>query len=232
MPDLSAMANTLFGSVLSAALTPGAFLLCLLSSLLLGAVIAAAYMFRSRYTKSCVVTLALLPAIVQVVIMLVNGNLGTGVAVMGAFSLVRFRSVPGSAREIGSLFLAMAVGLATGMGYIGIAVLFTLILAAAGFLYTITRFGETRRMEKELKVTIPESLDYSGIFDDLFAAYTSRSEMISVKTTQMGSLYQLHYRIELKEPAKEKELLDAIRCRNGNLDILCGRVPANSGEEL
>lgn len=226
-----------FSSVLPATVTGSAFpilpyLLCTLCSLALGGVIAAGHTFRNTYSKSFVTTLALLPAIVQMVILLVNGNLGTGVAVMGAFSLVRFRSVPGSAREIGSLFLAMAVGLATGMGYIGIAVLFTLILAAAGFLYTITRFGETRRMEKELKVTIPESLDYSGIFDDLFAAYTSRSEMISVKTTQMGSLYQLHYRIELKEPAKEKELLDAIRCRNGNLDILCGRVPANSGEEL
>ncbi|MCI8553845.1 MAG: DUF4956 domain-containing protein [Clostridiales bacterium] len=211
---------------------PAAFLCCLQASLLLGAGIAAAYMFRSRYTKSFVVTLALLPAIVQMVIMLVNGNLGAGVAVMGAFSLVRFRSVPGSAREIGSLFLAMAVGLATGMGYIGLAVLFTLILTAVGLLYTVTRFGENKRCEKELKVTIPESLDYSGIFDDLFETYTARAELRSVRTTQMGSLYQLHYRIVLKEAAREKELLDAIRCRNGNLDILCGRVPANAVEEL
>ena len=189
-------------------------------------------MVKSRFTKSFVVTLALLPAIVQAVIMLVNGNLGTGVAVMGAFSLIRFRSVPGSAREIGSIFLAMAVGLATGMGYLGIALLLTAVLLGALLLYTYTRFGESRRDVKELKVTIPESLDYTGAFDDLFATYTTQYELIRVKTTNMGSMYQLLYQIELRDRGQEKELLDAIRCRNGNLDILCGRPQSDGREEL
>ena len=224
MPDL------LFQSILSTTITAGGFLWCTLASLLLGAVIAAAFMFRSRYTKSFILTLAILPAIVQVVIMLVNGNLGTGVAVMGAFSLVRFRSTPGSAKEIGSIFLAMAVGLATGMGYLGIAVVFTVILSGVSLLYAATRFGEGAKTEKQLKVTIPESLDYTGIFDDLFQEYTSRAELISVKTTSMGSLYQLQYQIILKDQSREKEMIDAIRCRNGNLDILCGKIPCNREE--
>lgn len=226
------MLNTFFGSVLGGTVSWQGFLLCTAVSLLLGAGIAAVYMVKSRFTKSFVVTLALLPAIVQAVIMLVNGNLGTGVAVMGAFSLIRFRSVPGSAREIGSIFLAMAVGLATGMGYLGIALLLTAVLLGALLLYTYTRFGESRRDVKELKVTIPESLDYTGAFDDLFATYTTQYELIRVKTTNMGSMYQLLYQIELRDRGQEKELLDAIRCRNGNLDILCGRPQSDGREEL
>ncbi len=230
------MFETLFDSILtvnaavSGAVSIQSFLICTAASLILGAGIAAGYMLRSNFTKSFVITLALLPAIVQVVIMLVNGNLGTGVAVMGAFNLVRFRSAPGNAKEIGSIFLSMAAGLATGMGYIGIAFLFTLIIVGMHLLYSATRFGEPRRAEKELKVTIPESLDYNGIFDDLFREYTSRAELIRVKTTNMGSLYQLQYSIALKDQSREKELLDAIRCRNGNLDIACGRIPSGKDE--
>lgn len=224
MPDL------LFQTILSTTITASGFLWCTLTSLVLGAAIAAVSMFRTRYTKSFLLTLAILPAIVQVVIMLVNGNLGTGVAVMGAFSLVRFRSTPGSAREIGSIFLAMAVGLATGMGYLGIAAVFTAILSGVSLLYAATRFGEAAKSEKQLKVTIPESLDYTGVFDDLFQEFTTRAELISVKTTNMGSLYQLQYQIILKDQSKEKEMIDAIRCRNGNLDILCGKIPCNREE--
>ena len=205
-------------------------LLCTAASLILGLGIALAYRFRNQSSKSFVVTLALLPAIVQLVIMLVNGNLGTGVAVAGAFSLVRFRSVPGSARDIGSIFLAMAIGLATGMGYIGIALLFTLIISAVSLLYTVSGFGEKKEEEKGLKVTIPESLDYTEIFDDLFQKYTSKWELVQVKTASMGSLYRLEYQIILKNPSKEKEFLDEIRCRNGNLEISCGRVELNREE--
>ena len=205
-------------------------LLCTAASLILGLGIALAYRFRNQSSKSFVVTLALLPAIVQMVIMLVNGNLGTGVAVAGAFSLVRFRSVPGSARDIGSIFLAMAIGLATGMGYIGIALLFTLIISAVSLLYTVSGFGEKKEEEKGLKVTIPESLDYTEIFDDLFQKYTSKWELVQVKTASMGSLYRLEYQIILKNPSKEKEFLDEIRCRNGNLEISCGRVELNREE--
>lgn len=175
-------------------------------------------------------TLAILPAVVQAVIMLVNGNLGTGVAVMGAFGLVRFRSAPGNAREIGSVFLAMAIGLATGMGYLGIAVLLLLIIGAAILILTGIPFGSQSFSQKELKVTIPENLDYAGIFDDLFEKYTKSAELMKVRTTNMGSLYELCYRIELKKEEEEKAMLDDIRCRNGNLTIVCGRIAENREE--
>ncbi len=228
------MLDSLLGSVLSTVTSTfsiTSFLMCTLASLVLGAVIAAAHMFRGTYTKSFVVTLALLPAVVQMVIMLVNGNLGAGVAVAGAFSLVRFRSAPGTAKEICSIFLAMAVGLATGMGYLGVAALFTAILCLVSVAYTLTGFGEGKQAEKDLKITIPESLDYTGMFEDLFDRYTRSHELLSVRTTDMGSLYKLHYRIVLKDVSKEKEFMDELRCRNGNLEISCGRV-AVSREDL
>ena len=224
------MLNYLLESVLTTPITAAGFFSCTLASLILGGVIAGMSMIRSRYSKSFLITLATLPAIVQVVIMLVNGNVGTGVAVMGAFSLVRFRSVPGSAKEITNLFLAMAVGLATGMGYIGIAAVLTVLLCGLQLLYTLLRFGETRREEKLLKITIPENLDYTGVFDDLFAAYTTGAQLLRVKTTNLGSLFQLHYRLTLRDPAKEKAFLDELRCRNGNLDILLARADA-TGED-
>ena len=218
----------LFDSVLTdttasgATLSLASFGICTACSLALGAAIAWLYAFRS---------LALLPAMVQLVIMLVNGNLGTGVAVMGAFSLVRFRSVPGSAREISSIFLAMAVGLATGTGYVAVAALSVAVIGLAGLLYTVSSFGESRTQEKELKITIPESLDYTGVFDDIFQRYTHRWELVQVRTASMGSLYRLDYRITLKNAEAEKAFLDELRCRNGNLEISCGRVPS-AREEL
>ena len=168
-------------------------------------------------------TLALLPAIVQVVIMLVNGNLGAGVAVAGAFSLVRFRSAPGTAREITALFLAMALGLATGMGYVVLAALFFAIAALAIWGLTALGFGRPAAAQRVLKITIPENLDYDGLFDDLLARYTKTHELIRVKTGSMGTLYELEYRITLPGGTVPKEFLDALRCRNGNLGISCGR---------
>ena len=224
------MLDSLFASILTtssaaATLSLGKLLLCTATSLALGAAIAANHTIRNRYTKGFVMTLALLPAVVQMVILMVNGNLGTGVAVAGAFSLVRFRSAPGSAREICSIFLAMAVGLATGMGYLAAAALFVLVIGGASILYTCLRFGEQKQLEKELKITIPETLDYTDLFDDLFACYTAHWKLEQVKTTNMGSLYRLDYRIALRDPAQEKAFLDELRCRNGNLEIVCGRLP-------
>ncbi|SFG97632.1 protein of unknown function [Desulfotomaculum arcticum] len=224
------MLENILSTNLASSITLQGLLICTLASLVLGVGIACIYMYRSIYTKNFVVTLALLPAMVQLVIMLVNGNIGTGVAVMGAFSLVRFRSVPGSAREISSIFLAMAVGLATGMGYLGIAVLFLVIIGSMTVLLTCTSFGEQKKTEKELKITIPESLDYFDIFSDLFQKYTKSAELVKVKTTNMGSLYQLQYHIVLANQSREKEFIDEIRCRNGNLNITCGRVPTSKVE--
>ncbi len=206
-----------------AAFDTTSFLICTIFSLLFGALIAVAYTYRNTYSKSFVTTLALLPAIVQMVIMLVNGNLGTGVAVMGAFSLVRFRSIPGTAKDICSIFLCMAVGLATGMGYILIAGIFVVIMIAVSFVYTVTGFGNTKKELRQLNITIPESLDYSGIFDDLFTQYTLQHELIQVKTANMGSLYKLQYQIVMKDIKEEKKFIDDLRCRNGNLEISCGK---------
>lgn len=199
-------------------------LLCTAAALLLGFGVAAVYMYRNTYAKNFVITLVLLPVIVHTVILMVNGNLGTGVAVMGAFSLVRFRSVPGSAREIGSIFLAMAIGLATSTGNIGYAVLLLILVGATTVILSRSRFGEAKSRKRSLKITIPENLDYDGLFDDLFQQYTDGVRLVQVKTTNMGSLYELHYQIILKEPNINKEFLDALRCRNGNLNIVCGRV--------
>lgn len=218
----------MLNSILTTTLSMENFLICTIASLVLGAVLAFVHGRFNNSSKGFVMTMALLPAVVQIVILLVNGNLGTGVAVMGAFSLIRFRSVPGSAKEISSLFMAMAVGLATGTGYIGVAVLFVLIVGGSSVLYNVTSFGETKTREKELRITIPEGMDYMEIFQDLFEEYTKKTELIRVKTSNMGSLYKLHYQILLKDPAKEKALIDELRCRNGNLEISCGIVSSQA----
>ncbi|ROR28470.1 uncharacterized protein DUF4956 [Mobilisporobacter senegalensis] len=206
------------------------FLISLACSLALGAVLGWMHSLLNNSSKGFTMAVAILPAIVQIVIMLVNGNLGTSVAVMGAFSLVRFRSIPGSAKEICSIFSAMAVGLATGMGYLTVAVLFTIIMSLVSLLYHVMGFGKRKIEEKELKITIPESLDYTGIFDDLFEEYTMKHDLIRVKTANMGSLYKLDYRIRMKVSENEKNLIDELRCRNGNLEIICGKVTYGSDE--
>lgn len=195
------------------------FLICICSALILGLIISLGYMVESKYTKSFVITLATLPAVIAIVIMLVNGNVGTGVAVAGAFSLVRFRSVPGTAREIGALFLAMCTGLALGTGYVAIASLFVVILTAWNIVLFKLNFGETKDVKKMLTITIPEDLDYHNVFEDVFAAYTKNTNLVHVKTTAMGSLFKLKYETILLDSSKEKELIDCLRCRNGNLEI-------------
>ena len=211
-------------SIIGIQITLQVFLICTVISLVLGLGTAMLCMYKSRYTQSFVVTLAMLPAVVQVVIMLVNSNIGAGVAVAGAFSLVRFRSAPGSAREIGMIFLAMAIGLATGMGYVVLAVAFFLIMAAFVVILGAVQFGSSNEYERELKITIPETLDYEGLFDDLFQKHTRSAQLYRVKTSNMGTLYEVDYHIVLKTERIPREFLDELRCRNGNLNIVCGRV--------
>ena len=201
------------------------FLLCLGVSLVLGFIMAAVYMWKNEHSKSFLVTLALLPAVVCVVIMMVNGNIGAGVAVAGAFSLVRFRSAQGSAKEIVTLFLAMGAGLIAGMGYLGFAALFTLIMCIVFGLYNfLSTLGTPDYvLNKTIKITIPEDLDYTGVFDDIFATYTKKAELVGVKTTNMGSMFRLTYNITLKDPAMEKQMIDCIRQRNGNLEIMVSK---------
>lgn len=206
-------------------------LICMVVSILLGLVMAFAYMMQGRYSKQFVITLIILPALVQTVIMLVNGNLGTSVAVMGAFSLVRFRSLPGSSRDISAIFFAMVVGLATGMGFVSYAVVITVIVSIVMVLLSKSKLGDTKEEEKNLKITIPENLDYSEIFDDLLKKYATIYSLNKVKTTNMGSMYELSYSVVMKPDSKEKEFIDELRCRNGNLPIICSR-PVVGKEEL
>ncbi len=219
--------SSIFGSAdsLVGSVAASDFLLCCAASVALGAICAAVYMFRHNYTKNFVVTLALLPLIVQMVITLVNGNLGAGIAVMGVFNLVRFRSIPGSAKDIGSVFLAMAVGLATGMGFLGLACVFTVVVAVVNLLFVLTPFGRPREPGKTLRITIPEDLEYDGVFDTVLGRYAAESELVEVTTTNMGSLFQLTYQLRMREPGLEKAMIDELRCLNGNLKISLGMTP-------
>ncbi len=222
----------IFDTELTSAIDVTDFLLCLSVSLILGLVTAVSYMFKNKHSKSFVITLALLPAAVCVVIMMVNGNVGAGVAVAGAFSLVRFRSAPGSAKEIVAIFLAMGTGLITGMGYLGLAALFTIIMCVMLLIYNLLGIGgkSADTVSKTLKITIPEDLDYPGVFDDIFAKYTKNYELVKVKTTNMGSMFLLTYDVILQDIKKEKEMIDMFRTRNGNLEIMISKRETDSGE--
>lgn len=217
----------MFGSVLTetaSVLTIKAATICTGASLLFGMIIAVCYYLSGKSTKNFVLSLVVLPALVQTVIMLVNGNLGTGVAIVGAFSLIRFRSIPGTSREISSVFFAMVVGLATGMGYVTYGAFISIFIGVVMILLSILPIGKKEENLQSLKITIYENLDYATIFDDLFEQYLKSYTVDSVKTTNMGSMYQISYLIEQKDKTKEKEFIDAIRCRNGNLTVICGRV--------
>lgn len=229
---LETLFSGIFDSATQSTISVTQFLLCVGVSLLIGIFLALTYTYRCRGSKSFIVTLAIIPAIVCVIIMLVNGNIGAGVAVAGAFSLVRFRSAPGTAREIGALFLAMGTGLIAGMGYLGYAVLFALVLGLVTMLYYRLKLGESSKAAKEriLRITIPESLDYTDVFDDVFEAYTSEHKVRQVKTTNMGSMFKLTYDITLKNIEDEKKLLDDIRVRNGNLEVSLSLEEENSYE--
>lgn len=209
---------------------PWMFFACVGVAIALGLLAAFCYMYKNQFSKTMVITLAILPPIVCVLIMLVSGSLGAAVAVGGVFALTRFRSATGSAKEIAQIFLAMAVGLTTGLGYIYIAIILVLIIETMLIIFTFTKFGESSPKRRTLKVSIPEELDYTDIFDDLFDKYTNNHTLIKVKLKNLGTIFQLTYDIQLKDPKEEKKFIDEIRERNANLDILCSRQITNSDE--
>ena len=220
------MLDQLFSSVLTQELTIKTFLICTAAALILGFLHAVVYMYGSDYSKGYVVTIALLPAIVASVIMMVNGSIGAGVAVAGAFSLVRFRSAPGTAKEICAVFLAMAIGLACGMGYPMFGALFAAVICGIEILYTKLGFGEKKSLElrRTLQITVPEDLNYTNEFDDLFMTYTTEHRLLRIKSVNLGSLNRLTYEIVLRDGLMEKDMIDDIRIRNGNLEITCSAV--------
>ena len=212
------------------AVDPVMMLLAIGVSLLLGLVVAKVYQFKTVYSKSFVMSLALLPTLIAIVIFLVNGSLGAGVAVMGAFSLIRFRSAPGGAKELVSIFLVMTIGIAIGMGYLVFATVFTLIMSLVMLLLEVVNFGQMKHSMRQLTVVIPESLDYESIFDDIFNKAANHVELANVKTSDMGSLFKLKYIIQLNGRMTEKELIDALRTRNGNLEIAISRYITKENE--
>jgi hypothetical protein len=212
--------NNLFNSILGTSFNAGSFCICLVAALILGLVVAFVHMKTSNYNKNFIVTLAVLPMIVSVVIMLVNGNLGTSVAIVGAFSLVRFRSIPGNSKEILAVFFAMAIGLAVGTGYLAYATVFTLFAALIIFVLYKVSFGENKMKEKRLTIAIPEDLDYTTSFDEIFNEYLKEYKLIKTKTTNMGSLFELTYEIRIEDNKNEKEFIDKIRVLNGNLKVM------------
>lgn len=223
----------LFNSIIpSSGITPLVFIILVLVSLVLGGIMALIHTYRNDYTKSFVMTLAILPAVICVVILMVNGNIGAGVAVAGTFSLVRFRSAPGTAREIGAIFAVMGMGLIMGMGYIGYAALFTCLIGLAILMYSRFSADGKKSTRKILKITIPENLNYSDVFDEFLEKYTKSYKLKQVKTSNMGSLYKLSYEIVLTDPSIEKEFIDQLRTRNGNLEISLAEYQMQNTDQL
>ena len=223
----------MFTSILentSAGLSIKNAVLCIGAAIFLGFLISFVYKLSGEYSKNFLISLIILPALVQAVIMMVNGNLGTSVAVLGAFSLIRFRSVPGSSKEICFIFFAMAAGLASGMGQILFAFVMTVFLCGIFVVFSKIPYGNTKKEKKDLKIVIPEDLDYTGVFDDIFKKYTKSVSLEKVKTINLGSMYELKYSVILKDISLEKEFIDQLRCRNGNLTILCAKAGISNSE--
>lgn len=219
------MLNRIFSSILTnGTFTGSGFVMATIAAFVCGIIIAGSYMIGICRSKSFITTLVLLPAIVELVIILVNGNIGAGVAVAGAFSLVRFRSVPGRGQEITGIFMAMAAGLATGMGYVGVAVIFTIIVSVINILLNTLHFGAGDNGARLLRITIPENLDYEGRFEDIFNKYLRKYTYDEVRTTNMGSLYRISLSVIMKDNVSSKGFLDELRTLNGNLDISLGRM--------
>lgn len=220
--------NNIFYDIFFEGLTVNTYLISAAVALLCGALIAFVTSFRTHTTKSFITTLVLLPFAVQTVILMVNGSVGTGIAVAGAFSLVRFRSLPAKARDIIAIFLAMTAGLACAAGYVIIGLLFSITAGALFMLLSNVKMQSDS--VQELRITIPENLNFVGMFDDLFAKYTSKSELLAVKSANMGSLYKLTYRIVMKNDSDVREFIDELRVRNGNLEIAIFKILENAEE--
>lgn len=216
------MFESIFSDVTNT-LTVESGLICIAAALIFGIIIAIIHMKTSSYSRNFIITLAVLPTLVSLVIMMVNGSLGTSIAVFGAFNLVRFRSMQGTSREITSIFFTMAIGLAVGMGHITFATTMVIILGAAILLLNKFKFGALSANQKRLKITIPEDLDYEDVFEDILDKFTKERTLDGVKTTNMGSMYELTYSVVLNDPSKTKEFIDALRVRNGNLKIILSR---------
>jgi len=208
----------MFESIIDESLTLSSFLICTCVAIILGLLISYVYSKVSDCSKNYCITLAVLPLLVQLVIMVTNGNLGTSIATLGAFSLVRFRSQPGNSKEIVCVFLSMAIGLCIGVGLVGYACIMSVIVCIILYILSKSSFGNPKT-NKILKIVIPEDLDYTDCFSKSFKKYLDENELLSAKTTSMGSLFELKYKVKLKKDINEKEFIDDLRVLNGNLNI-------------
>ena len=222
--------TNIFGSIFANSLTLGTFLIAVISSIVLGFIVAITFMYKNTYTKSFISALILIPAIETVVIMLVNDNIGVGLSVAGSFALIRFRSVKGNAKELLAIFLAMTIGIICGTGYIALAVIFTLLLCIVIFVLALTDFGKQSDNDRYLKITIPESLNYEEAFDEVLNKYTRSYELDGIKTLALGSIFRLDYKIIMKDSKQLKDMINELRTRNGNLEIMCGKNSTNRDE--
>jgi len=230
---METLLTALSTSTTEATVSTGQAVVYALWAAVLGLVVSLTYIKTgNKISKNFARTLIILPILVCVVLLVVNGNFGTSIAVLGAFSLVRFRSLQGSSRDIGFIFFAMTIGIVCAIGQIPLATILTLAICLIHFVLNAFKYGANAASEKDLRITIPENLDYSDIFDDLFEKYTSSHKQIAVKTTNMGSMYEINYQVKLIDDKDEKKFIDEIRMRNGNLTVVCGRCDANEAEEL
>lgn len=217
--DFTAIFNNIFNNPAIEPFTLEQFLLCLLCGLFVGSMIATLYAVHNEHTSSLISTIVMLPAVVSIIILAVNDSIGTGIAVVGAFALIRFRSATGKAKEISIIFIAMAAGLLIGVGYLGYALVFTIIVGIFYVLYQRYNESQSVEVQRRLDITVPEALQRSDLFDDLLDKYTVTRRLIKVKTVNMGSMYRLSYIISLAAGADEIEMINEIRCRNGNLEV-------------
>ena len=222
--------TNIFGSIFGNSLTVGTFLIAIISSIILGFVVALTFMYKNTYTRSFISALILIPAVETVVIMLVNDNIGVGLSVAGSFALIRFRSVKGNAKELLAVFMAMTIGIICGTGYIALASIFTLILCVVVLMLALTDFGKQSDNDRYLKITIPESLNYEEAFDEILNNYTKSYELDGIKTLALGSIFRLDYKIIMKDSKQLKDMINELRTRNGNLEIMCGKNSTNRGE--
>ena len=219
----------MFNSVISSTgLTITSAMICIISSIVLGLIIAVSYIKTSKYRKNFIITLSVLPLLVGTIMIMVNGNLGTSIAIVGAFSLVRFRSLPGTSKEILYVFFAMTIGLAIGMGQIVFATLITITIVL--LLLILNRISIINNQSKTLTIVIPENLDYEEVFNTIFTKYLAKVDLLKVKTTNLGSMYELQYEINYKNNIKEQDFINELRERNGNLKIAIHK--AEEGELL
>ncbi|CDM67274.1 hypothetical protein CM240_0095 [Clostridium bornimense] len=225
------MLETIIKSTTGESFTFTNSLIVIFTSIILGVVICASYMKIHKeevYSQGFTTTLIMLPVIISIIILLVGNNVARAFSLAGAFSIIRFRSAPGNSRDIAYIFFTLAVGLACGMGYIGYAIIFTVILCAVMFILNITKFTEPKTKMMTLKITIPEDLNFDGIFDDILNRYTTSWNISRIRTRDFGSLFEINYDLSIKPEINQKQFIDEIRCKNGNLNISLTR--GSSGE--